>query len=313
MTSVSTVFTRVQQSESARYRRNKWISRVAPVEEDAEDRALGGTSKRKKQTMKKLMIVAVAAAMAGVAFADAQVYDYKFSLKSTTCKEGKVGKNTYFEQMGIAERGEEIAYRTSASVVLLGVTWGCNCEDALFQNGWNMRTLSNGQNVWDGGIFWWQKGDFFGGSYDASVITWDMINRIGKKGTDVELAFTLDDSNGRGEAEIKAAGLGTIKDIGLSAGTDCEGSYIKSAKGSAAGYIAPGQGGCYYCDDVVCDVYDFCDCMGLSDAGKTVAFGNWTMKYNSSASKKLRTTAKISSSYSGFPKQLKEVLVNAGE
>jgi hypothetical protein len=271
--------------------------------------------------MKKLMIVAVAAAMAGVAFADAQVYDYKFSLKSTTCKEGKVGKNSYYERMWIAEKGDEISYRTAASVVLLGVSWGCNCQDALFQNGWNQRQLSNGQDVWDGAIFWWKSGEFFGGNYDAAVITWDMINRIGKSGTDVELAFTLDDSNGAGEAELKAAGLGTIKDViklsdptdpdsGL---TDCLGSYIKSAKGSVAGYVAPGIGGCYYCDDITCDVYDFCDCNGLSDASKTIAFGTWTMKYNATASKKLRTTAKITSSYSGFPKALKEVLVLAGE
>ena len=259
------------------------------------------------------MIVAAAVAMTGAALADAQVYDYKFSLKSTTCKEGKVGRNTYYTAMGIAEAGEEISYRTSASVVLLGVTWGCNCEDALFQNGWNQRQLGNGQVVWDGGIFWWKKGDFFGSSYNAAVITWDMINRIGKKGDEVELSFTLDDSNGDSAAELKAAGLGKVKDIGLAAGTDCEGSYIKSAKGSVAGYIAPGEGGCYYCDDVICDVYDFCDCMGLSDASKTVAFGTWTMKYNSSASKKLRTTAKITSSFSGFPKELKEVLVLAGE
>jgi hypothetical protein len=67
MTCVSTVLTRVQQSGSARYRRNKRIIRVAPVEGQAEIRKPRGTSKRKKTTMKKLMIATAAVALAAVA------------------------------------------------------------------------------------------------------------------------------------------------------------------------------------------------------------------------------------------------------
>ena len=52
--------------------------------------------------------------------------------------------------------------------------------------------------------------------------------------------------------------------------------------------------------------------MGLMDETRTVAYGTWTMKYNAAASKKLRTNAKISASYS-FPKDLKEALVAKGE
>lgn len=271
--------------------------------------------------MKKLMFAAAVAAMTGAALADAQVYEYKLTLKTTTCKEGKVAKNTYLTKMSLADAGDEIAYRTPASKTLMGVSWGCECADALFQNGWNNRTLSNGQSVWDGCVFWWKKeSQWFGGNYDAAVLTWDMINRIGKKAADVEVSATLDDSNGEGAAELKLAGLGTIKDsIKLAdptdpdSQTDCA-SYIASAKGNVAGFVKAGIGGCYYCDDVVCDVYDFCDCGSAgSDPDKTVAYGTWTMKYNASASKKLRTSAKITGSYTGFPKDLKAELVLAGE
>ena len=61
---MSTVLTRVQQSESARYRRNKWISRVAPGEAKRKSVEPNEQAKGNKQTMKKLMIVAAAVAMA---------------------------------------------------------------------------------------------------------------------------------------------------------------------------------------------------------------------------------------------------------
>ena len=141
-----------------------------------------------------------------------------------------------------------------------------------------------------------------------------MINRIGKKGTEVEMSFDIVD-DAHATFEFKCAGMGTIKDALNENAENCidESSYIKSAKGNVAGFMSPDTGACYYCDEVVCDVYDFCECMGLMDDTRTVAYGTWTMKYNASASKKLRTSAKITSSYSAFPKDLKAALVAKGE
>ena len=264
--------------------------------------------------MKKLMIAAAAAVVAAGAFADAQVYDYKLSLKTTTCAEGKVAKGSFYEVALGMEKGDEISYRKSASVTLNGVSWGCDCKDAL-AGAWAERELADGTIVYDGLTFWNKKsGAFLGGAHDATTITWDMMNRIGKKGSDVEMSFDIiDEANA--SFEFKCAGMGTIKDSINENAANCidEASYIKSAKGNVAGFMAPDTGACYYCDEVVCDVYDFCECLGLMDGSRTVAYGTWTMKYNASASKKLRTTAKITSSYSAFPKAIKEALVAKGE
>jgi hypothetical protein len=71
------VFTREQQSESARYRRNKRISRVAPVGREAEKHATWKEQAEEKTTMKKIMIAAAAAAMIS-------------GVQAVTCPTGKV-------------------------------------------------------------------------------------------------------------------------------------------------------------------------------------------------------------------------------
>ena len=81
MTSVSTVFTRVQQSVAVGFHRNQRITRAAPVLDEANVRRIRRTKQNRKQNnMKKLMIAAAAAAMVGGACA-ANVYDYKASVK----------------------------------------------------------------------------------------------------------------------------------------------------------------------------------------------------------------------------------------
>lgn len=277
--------------------------------------------------MKKLMIAAAAVAMIGSAFADAQVYEYKLSLKSTTCKENKA-IDGYLIKMGLMEKGEEIVYRTPASLTIKGVSWGCECDEAL-AGFWG--TTENNDNTWHGLTFWNTKnGAFLGAGKDDPTIyngvefEWDMLNRIGKKASEVELAFSIIPS---GEAvddnfELKLAGTGKITDkLVIDKDTedvsDCN-SYIASVKGSVAGYVNPEAGivVCNYCEeyDVYCDVYQFCDCGDdLTDPDRTVAYGTFTMKYNSAASKKLKTSARIATAYSGFPKNVKAVLTAANE
>lgn len=271
--------------------------------------------------MKKLMFAAVAAAMVGGAFADAQVYEYKLSLKTTKCVEGKVAANTYYtneETLGM-EKGDEIAYRTSASVTLNGITWGCQCDTALLGQ-WSDRTLGNGATVWDGITFWNKKADtFLGGVYNGSEFAWDMMNRIGKKADEVEMSFSIVPSADAQDDNfnLACAGFGKVKDVKLDDDNTCvdEYSYIKSAKGNVAGFINPEAGNCYFCDDILCDVYDFCGCLALTDGSRTVAYGTWTMKYNAKASKALAKAShgKITEAYKSFPKTLKEALEKAGE
>ena len=275
--------------------------------------------------MKKLMIAAAAVAMIGSAFADAQVYEYKLSLKSTTCKEAKA-VNSYLTKMGLYIKGDEIVYRTPASLTIKGVSWGCECDEAL-AGVWG--TTENNDNAWHGLTFWNTKnGNFLGGVYNGVEFEWDMLNRIGKKASEVELSFTIVPSGDATDDnfELKLAGAGKITDkIAILLDdegkpdevSDCN-SYISSVKGSVAGFVNPEAGiiVCNYCEEyeVGCDVYQFCDCGDdLSDDTRTVAYGTFTMKYNSSASKKLRTSAKIASSYSGFPKSVKAALVAANE
>jgi hypothetical protein len=281
--------------------------------------------------MKKLMIVAAVAAMTGAAVAatNAQVYEYKLTLKTTTCKSGKVAKNTYLTTMGLYEAGEEFGYRTSASMTLAGVEWGCSCDRA-FAGVWSapgQYKAADGSDVFDGQTFWNTKTlAFLGGKYNAQDIAFTVFNRIGKKADEVELAFTIGDNT---EADypfqLICAGQGTIKDVALDpdlAGIsgDCWGSYIKSAKGNVAGWldsaIVGEVGDCWYCGTTGCDVWDFCECLGIGNPLLTIAYGTWTMKYNATASKNLEKAAnrgKITNAYSGFPKSIKEALVAAKE
>ena len=279
--------------------------------------------------MKKLMIVAALAAMTTGAFADATVYEYKLTLNTTTCKSGKAAKNTYLTSaLGGYEAGEEVVYRTPAKLTIYGVAWGCECDTALAGT-WSEREVvinrkGDTTNVWDGLTFWNKKTDgFLGGVYNGVEIENDFFNRIGKKGDQVEMSFTIQNSDAAtsGDFELKCAGFGTIqngykKDDDGVVESDCY-SYIKSAKGSVAGFLFPEDDAfvCTFCgtEETYCDVWEFCECGEFADADKTVAYGTWTMKYVKAASKALQTKLYITKSYSGFTKNVKAELVDAGE
>lgn len=280
--------------------------------------------------MKKLMIAAAAAAMVGGAYAEAQVLAWDLTLKTTTCKEGKVAAKTWWVNgLDGYEKGDEVSYRTSASVKLKGVTWGCYCGDTL--NGiWNERDVvvnkaGDTVTVYDGITFWNPKTDgFLGGVYNGSMFDWgdpSFLNRIGKKCDEVEMCFNLIPSDDATEDNwgFTLAGFGKVKDVYNAKNDDWCDSYLKSAKGSVVGFMSPDEGSftCLYCDQygTDCEVFDFCDCEQEwgSDDSKTVAFGTWKVSYNSSASKKLRTKLRITDSYSGFTKEIKAALVAAGE
>ena len=280
--------------------------------------------------MKKLMIAAAAAAMIGSVFAEAQVIVWNLNLKTTTCKKGKVAANSWWVKGLDMDKGDEIVYRTTASAKLVGLTWGCYCGQSLAGQ-WNSRDIVVNKNgdtitVWDGITFWNPKTDeFLGGVYNGSEFDWTadgrFLNRMGKNADEVEMVFdlipsdeALDDNWG-----FTLAGFGKVKDVyNLKNDNWCD-SYLNTASGGVVGWISPDGGTytCTYCDQygVDCDVYAFCDCDAAWDVyeDRTVAYGTWTAKYNSAASKKLRTKLLITQSYTGFTKDVKAELVLAGE
>lgn len=268
--------------------------------------------------MKKLMIAAAAAAMIGGAFADAQVYEYKLNLTTTKCASGKATRNTYWTTQAGYDAGDAVTYRVKTSLVVQGVTWGCYCPESLAGT-WG--TVCGNGNSSFGIVFWSKTADsFLVDQYDDTKFEWAFLNRIGKKGNEVEFALNLLPND---EAEISSEVVGdefalTLAGMGKLNGSAC-GEYIKSAKGSVAGYIVPDVTVCTYCTTTPCEVYEFCvDCCAHQtpfdmDDGMSVAFGTFTMKYNASASKKLKTQALITKAYSGFSKAVKAELVLAGE
>lgn len=277
--------------------------------------------------MKKLMIAAAVAALSTGAFASgnaAQVYDVKITVKTTVCKDGKVS-NGYLTTVAEKEKGELFAYRTQASRTILGLLWGCGCDQA-FSGEWGLANEDKG--YWYGNVFWDKKtGDLIGDDYDDTILDFAIINRIGKKANEVEMVWYLLVTPAEGETGndglLTLAGFGTIADqIAWIEDDDdfntCN-SVIKSAKGNVAGYLPAPTGeysGCEYCvESGDCEVFDFCYCSeaDFKQEDNTAASGTWTLKYNSSASKKLSKSGYITASYTKFPAALKALLVLAGE
>ena len=280
--------------------------------------------------MKKLMIAAAAAAMIGSAFAEAQVIVWNLNLKTTTCKEGKVAAKTWWiNELGY-EKGDAVVYRTTSTVKFTGVTWGCYCGQSL-SGQWNEREIVVNKAgdtivVYDGITFWNPKTDaFLGGVYNGSMFDWTadgrFVNRMGKNADEVEMCFDLVPSGEAVDADwgFTLAGFGKVKDVWNAKNEDWCDSYLNSANGGVVGFTSPDSGTytCTYCDQygVDCEVYEFCDCDAewAMNEDVTVAYGTWTAKYNSAASKKLRKNLYITDSYTGFSKGVKTELVLAGE
>jgi hypothetical protein len=292
MTCVPTVLTRVQQSGSVRYRRHQWIDRVAPGEAKGKSPEPDEQAKGNKQTMKKLMIVAAAAAISAGATAaelDAQVYDVNLTVKSTTCKEVKVSKTiaTLWGEDYADVKGETVATRKQASTKIAGVIWGCECE-TIADPAW--RLYNGGKTI--GGYLFWNVGGENAFNIFTTTFAWAVFNRI-DNGDKVEGAWVLLNRDADNTLAFLGAGFGKVK------GTDCR-LTLTSMNGNFAGFILAGSdaGGCAFCGSVGCEAWAVCPCTTVAyDTDLTVAYGTWKIKYNKSASQKLRKTGKITSSY----------------
>ena len=243
--------------------------------------------------MKKLMIVAAAAAMAGAVFADAQVYDIKLKVKTTQCKEAKFTKA--LEKLGwfgSIKAGTKVSFRGSATRKMGGVIWGCDC-DTISRPSW--RVENGGLGV--GGYAFWDETKAPYTPFQIPWVTfdWAVLNRVGKM-TNVEGSWILGDKAAGEAFYFLGAGFGTCT---LNS-NDCA-SYIKTMSGNFAGFRVYNytQGdGCIFCGETFssCLVAPFCVCLGgvaRNTSALTVAYGSWQLKYNSSQSKKLVTKAFI--------------------
>ena len=246
-------------------------------------------SKKGKNKMKKLMIAALAATFVGAAFAackpgkdepieDAWVYTWKFTGKTTTgvlisytispsgnCKPGKGGVYG-------------CAIRVPSALNIQGYTYKClPCCDGYTE-------LAD-----DGEVFWTTKPqkELFEITDKKKVftkgITIDFGHVIGKKARDFELLgeFGAPTQDSGELYDFVFAGLGKY---------DLKNTRFSSVSGNFAGvkinphYLKYDEklGGCPDADYWVCD--------GSAYAGKptdpTVAYGSWSAKLNSSASKK---------------------------
>ncbi|MBQ5531247.1 MAG: hypothetical protein IIT98_04520 [Kiritimatiellae bacterium] len=289
--------------------------------------------------MKKLMIAAAVAAIGAGAFASgsqAQVYDAKITVKTTVCKTGKVS-NGYLTQIEGYERGDSIAYRAQGSRTILGLLWGCGCDEA-FAGAWDVANKKDdGTKYWYGNLFWDKKtGEWIGDTFDSTVVDFGtnegFINRIGKKANEVEMYWILEvnpseTDDGTEPGVLNNAGFGKISDSFALEDSDDEDSstvtcdsVIKSAKGNTAGFL-PAPGGettdCEYCQAAEgCEAWDFCACedSGFNKPERTAATGTWTLKYNKSASSKLSAKGYIhQAGVKSLPKDRLEELKKLGE
>ena len=273
--------------------------------------------------MKKLMITAASAAMVGSAFAinEAQVYDFTATIKTGVCQETKVSKKlaSYFNtrrffpstQAGIWASGDEIGIRKQKSQKLAGVIWGCDCETVADPK-WGPVRL--GSPYLRGYMFWNQSArtsdDVNGMLYTPwtffnryTTFRWTVLNRIDQM-TKCEGAFSLTCRFPNQMLFIQGAGFGTVKNTG------CD-TVISSISGNIAGFTVPAANtfGCVYCSASGCVTAPICDtCWEANTTALSVATGTWKLKYNSSVTRRLRTTPYISQVYnfgnkSGYARQ----------
>lgn len=242
--------------------------------------------------MKKLMIAAATAAIGAGVYAaslDAQVYDVNLTVKSTTCKEIKYTKTiaTLEGESYSDVKGEKLAVRKQASTKIAGVIWGCECE-TIANPAW--RLYNNGKTV--GGYLFWNVGGESCFNIYTTSFGWAVFNRIdtGDKAEGVWLLANRD-------AENTVAFLGA--GFGKTSGTTCR-TVLKSMSGNFAGFLLAGSdaGGCKFCGGNVCDAWQVCPCTDvIYDTELTAAYGSWKIKYNKSASQKLKKTGLITKSY----------------
>lgn len=227
--------------------------------------------------MKKLMMFAAAMTIVGGAYAQcgeplpvgecALVYDIKISLKTTKANEGSAQQIPCGEEIGA------LCYRTVSSVTWKGFLSACGCDCVSFQ---------------DADVYIWNdKTEEYITDVLGAKIDWQVLNLIGKKGTDVE-AFWVAGGNDTGAtieempAILVAAGFGKW---------DADEYRVSSISGNIVAKLPPPQ-----CAGVLCADATAEPCSELDQDNQTyytVGSGTWSMKYNKKASQKSADTGDL--------------------
>lgn len=227
--------------------------------------------------MKKLMIAAAVAAVAGGVFAEPicgeqgeptkcySVYKYTFSGKTT------VGAPTAGSDNLCGEATAGCVVRIPGTLKIQG--WVaycfCDCQNTIVSD------------TFDAKAFWATK------PYKADIpdgtVAYNLVNVIGKKGTQCEAAGAFTGTITYTPEVTWALGNG-LAFAGM-------GKYsFKSGSYSASGYFAGQPVASWYIKGKVCEQTHVWDCTTLvvdcENTPDTVAYGKWSVKYSSSDSKK---------------------------
>ncbi|MGN0851951.1 MAG: hypothetical protein ACI4Q3_01085 [Kiritimatiellia bacterium] len=229
--------------------------------------------------MKKLMIAAFAATTVG-AFASnnctpapvvpgdcATVYSIKMSVKTT---KGVLVTGSQANGSTCAPGSTDycLVYRTKDSTTFTGYFAECDCACGILDGATAY--------MWDSK----RKA-----SLDGAAFTTTLLNVMGKKQTEAEWAWTFAATADYGEQRTQAYAL-TGAGIGK---FDVKNARYTSFSGNFAGTVgapydlkAKGSSAC------VCDPSQVakCDALEQLSSDDSVAYGTWTVKYNSSLSKK---------------------------
>ena len=251
--------------------------------------------------MKKLMIVAAAAAMVGTVSAiEAQVYDALLTVKTTACKNGKYtaalekfGNNVF----GYAVK-DDVQFRKQTTKKIGGVFWGCDCNtiaNPQWRAYYAKTARTHTKSV--GGYAFWDATSakaYIPYSIPYVKFEWLVLNRIDQMKS-VEGTFLLRDRATDEAFFFVGGGFGTAVN---NTKNECD-SYISNISGNFAGamqYASGDTGGCIFCgiNDYGCLVAPFCVCTrGIDTTLLTAAYGTWNIKYNATASKGLKNATAL--------------------
>ena len=246
------------------------------------------------------MIAASAVAMGTGAFAansaqlDAQVYDVNLTVKSTACREIKYTRTiATLEGLDYADvRKEKLSVRRQASTKIAGVIWGCECE-TIANPAWRLYNVaSDGTHRTIGGYLFWNVGGEHPFNVFTTTFKWAVFNRI-DNGDKAEGVWALANADIDNTVAFLGAGFGKVT------GTNCR-TVLSSMNGNFAGFLLAGSdaSGCAFCGGQPCTAWQVCPCTyAYYDLSLTAAYGSWKIKYNKSASQKLRRNGKITQSY----------------
>lgn len=250
--------------------------------------------------MKKLMIAAAVAAIAGGVYANsgsncqlatppaptqvtpAAVYAWKFTGKTTIGKllttkttDVVIGSNCSLGSNTVTTT--TCAIRVPGSLAIQGYVYYCdNCCDA-FESGTAGATL--------GGVDTFYMTKPFKDTFTQADITIDFGHIIGTKATQYETKglATFKSKDPSVTYTLTFAGLGSF---------DKNNKVVKSVSGNFAGTAASpyyvGKGVCEPADYWLCDPLPAVMTYACAASDASVAYGTWSVKYNSSASKKYK-------------------------